>query len=198
MAPLFTGFRFGFGRGAAAETGGAVNATGGTQTTYGSRTIHTFTNVGDATFTLENGNLPAVPIMVVAGGGSGGSRHGGAGGGGSGGGAFYPNFNLGTNPYTIVIGAGGGAGVVRIHGTEKAVAASVDSSATYCFAHPLTGGKQVVCESWRNLISVGAEPIAITNCLNFGNPEKEKLMIEQKLVLVITKNIILVYLLFSN
>ena len=71
---------------------------------------------------------------------------------------------------------GGDAGVVRIHGTEKAVAASVDSSATYCFAHPLTGGKQVVCESWRNLISVGAEPIAITNCLNFGNPEKEKNM----------------------
>ncbi len=71
---------------------------------------------------------------------------------------------------------GGDAGVVRIHGTEKAVAASVDSSATYCYAHPLTGGKQVVCESWRNIISVGAEPIAITNCLNFGNPEKEKNM----------------------
>ncbi len=71
---------------------------------------------------------------------------------------------------------GGDAGVVRIHGTKKAVAASVDSSATYCYAHPLTGGKQIVCESWRNLISVGAEPIAITNCLNFGNPEKEKNM----------------------
>ena len=71
---------------------------------------------------------------------------------------------------------GGDAGVVRIHNTEKAVAASVDSSAIYCFAHPLTGGKQVVCESWRNLISVGASPIAITNCLNFGNPEKAKNM----------------------
>ena len=71
---------------------------------------------------------------------------------------------------------GGDAGVVRVHGTEKAVAACVDSSATYCFAHPLTGGKQVVCESWRNLISVGASPVAITNCLNFGNPEKEKNM----------------------
>ena len=68
---------------------------------------------------------------------------------------------------------GGDAGVVRIHGTNKAVAASVDSSATYCYAHPLTGGKQIVCESWRNLISVGAKPIAITNCLNFGSPEKE-------------------------
>ncbi len=71
---------------------------------------------------------------------------------------------------------GGDSGVVRIHGTSKAVAASVDSSALYCYSHPLTGGKQIVCESWRNLISVGAEPIAITNCLNFGNPEKEKNM----------------------
>ena len=71
---------------------------------------------------------------------------------------------------------GGDAGVIRIHGTNKAIAASVDSSASYCFAHPLTGGKQVVCESWRNMISVGAKPIAITNCLNFGNPEKEKNM----------------------
>ena len=71
---------------------------------------------------------------------------------------------------------GGDSGVVRVHGTSKAVAACVDSSAIYCFAHPLTGGKQVVSESWRNLISVGAKPIAITNCLNFGNPEKEKNM----------------------
>ena len=71
---------------------------------------------------------------------------------------------------------GGDAGVVRVHGTNKAVAACVDSSAVYCYAHPLTGGKQVVCESWRNLISVGSKPIAITNCLNFGNPEKEKNM----------------------
>ncbi len=68
---------------------------------------------------------------------------------------------------------GGDSGVVRVHGTNKAVAASVDSSAVYCWAHPLTGGKQIVAESWRNLISVGAKPIAITNCLNFGSPEKE-------------------------
>ncbi len=71
---------------------------------------------------------------------------------------------------------GGDSGVVRVHGTNKAVAASVDSSAVYCWAHPLTGGKQVVAESWRNLISVGAKPIAITNCLNFGSPEKEENM----------------------
>ena len=71
---------------------------------------------------------------------------------------------------------GGDSGVVRVHGTEKAVAASVDSSAIYCWAHPLTGGKQVVAESWRNLVSVGATPIAITNCLNFGSPENEENM----------------------
>ncbi len=71
---------------------------------------------------------------------------------------------------------GGDSGVVRVHGTNKAVAATVDSSAVYCWAHPLTGGQQVVCESFRNLISVGAKPIAITNCLNFGSPENEENM----------------------
>ena len=71
---------------------------------------------------------------------------------------------------------GGDSGVVRVHGTNKAVAACVDSSAVYCWAHPLTGGKQIVAESWRNLISVGATPIAITNCLNFGSPENEENM----------------------
>ena len=71
---------------------------------------------------------------------------------------------------------GGDSGVVRVHGTNKAVAAAVDSSAVYCWAHPLTGGKQIVCESFRNLISVGAKPVAITNCLNFGSPENEENM----------------------
>jgi len=71
---------------------------------------------------------------------------------------------------------GGNSGVVRIHGKNKGIALTVDSSSHYCLANPIIGGKQVVCESWRNLISVGAKPIAITNCLNFGNPEKEKIM----------------------
>ena len=72
--------------------------------------------------------------------------------------------------------SGADAAIVRIHKKEKAIAVTVDSSANYCKAHPLTGGRQIVCESWRNLISVGAEPIAITNCLNFGNPENSKVM----------------------
>jgi len=71
---------------------------------------------------------------------------------------------------------GGDAAVVRVHGTNKGVAITVDSSAHYCLANPILGGKQVVCEAWRNLISVGSNPIAITNCLNFGNPEKDKIM----------------------
>ena len=72
--------------------------------------------------------------------------------------------------------SGGNAAVIRIHKKEKSIAVTVDSSSNYCRAHPISGGKQVVCESWRNLISVGAKPIAITNCLNFGNPENPKVM----------------------
>ncbi len=72
--------------------------------------------------------------------------------------------------------SGSDAAIVRIHKKDKAIAVSVDSSANYCKSHPITGGKQIVCENYRNLISVGAKPLAITNCLNFGNPEDEKIM----------------------
>ena len=72
--------------------------------------------------------------------------------------------------------SGTNAAVVKIHNKNKAIAVTVDSSANYCKSHPVSGGKQIVCESWRNLISVGAKPIAITNCLNFGNPENPEIM----------------------
>ena len=72
--------------------------------------------------------------------------------------------------------SGGDAAVIRVHNKEKAISISVDSSANYCSADPRTGGKQIVCENWRNLISVGSKPLAITNCLNFGNPEKPEVM----------------------
>ena len=72
--------------------------------------------------------------------------------------------------------SGGDSAVIRIHNKDKAIAISVDSSANYCKADPKSGGKQIVCENWRNLISVGAKPLAITNCLNFGNPEKVDVM----------------------
>ena len=72
--------------------------------------------------------------------------------------------------------SGSDAAIIRIHNKDKAIAVSVDSSANYCKSHPKTGGKQIVCENWRNLITVGAKPLAITNCLNFGNPENEEVM----------------------
>ncbi len=72
--------------------------------------------------------------------------------------------------------SGSDAAILRIHDKNKAIAVTVDSSANYCKSFPLIGGKQIVCENWRNLISVGASPIAITNCLNFGNPENQEVM----------------------
>ena len=72
--------------------------------------------------------------------------------------------------------SGTNAAIIKIHNKDKAIAVTVDSSANYCKSHPLSGGKQIVCESWRNLISVGAKPVAITNCLNFGNPENPEIM----------------------
>tara|TARA_B100001027_G_scaffold195987_1_gene152605 strand:- start:909 stop:3089 length:2181 start_codon:yes stop_codon:yes gene_type:complete len=72
--------------------------------------------------------------------------------------------------------SGSDAAIIRIHNKNKAIAVSVDSSANYCKSHPNTGGKQIVCENWRNLISVGSKPLAITNCLNFGNPENIEVM----------------------
>ena len=72
--------------------------------------------------------------------------------------------------------SGSDAAIIRIHNKDKAIAVSVDSSANYCKSHPITGGKQIVCENWRNLITVGAKPLAITNCLNFGNPENKQVM----------------------
>ena len=72
--------------------------------------------------------------------------------------------------------SGSDAAIIRIHNKDKSIAVTVDSSANYCNSHPITGGQQIVCENWRNLISVGAKPLAITNCLNFGNPENIEIM----------------------
>jgi len=71
---------------------------------------------------------------------------------------------------------GGDAAVVRVHGTKKALALVTDCTPRYCFADPVEGGRQAVTESWRNLTAVGARPLAITDCLNFGNPEKPEIM----------------------
>ena len=71
---------------------------------------------------------------------------------------------------------GGDAAVVRIHGTNKALAITTDCTPRYVKMDPLSGGKQAVVESWRNLTAVGATPLAITDCLNFGNPQKPEVM----------------------
>ena len=71
---------------------------------------------------------------------------------------------------------GGDAAVVRVHGTKKALAITTDCTPRYCFADPVEGGKQAVAEAWRNLIAVGAKPLAITDCMNFGNPQRPEIM----------------------
>ncbi|HUE80349.1 MAG TPA: phosphoribosylformylglycinamidine synthase subunit PurL, partial [Sphingomicrobium sp.] len=71
---------------------------------------------------------------------------------------------------------GGDAAVVRVHGTKKALAMTTDCTPRYCYADPVEGGKQAVAEAYRNLCAVGARPLAITNCLNFGNPQRPEIM----------------------
>ena len=71
---------------------------------------------------------------------------------------------------------GGDAAVVRVQDTKKALAITTDCTPRYCLADPVMGGKQAVAETWRNLTAVGAQPLAITDNLNFGNPERPEIM----------------------
>lgn len=71
---------------------------------------------------------------------------------------------------------GGDAGVVRVHGTTRGIAITTDVTPRYVAADPVEGGKQAVAETWRNLTAVGAEPLAVTDCLNFGNPQNPEVM----------------------
>ena len=75
-----------------------------------------------------------------------------------------------------VVRPGSDAAVVRVHGTNKGIAISTDCSPTYCRHNSYEGGKHAVVETWRNIVASGAEPIAITDCMNFGNPEKPEIM----------------------
>ena len=72
--------------------------------------------------------------------------------------------------------SGGDAGVVRVHGTEKALAITTDCTPRYVYADPYEGGKQAIAEAYRNLCAVGARPLAVTNCLNFANPQRPEIM----------------------
>ena len=71
---------------------------------------------------------------------------------------------------------GGDAAMVRIHGSNRGLAATSDCTPRYCQADPERGGAQAVAESWRNLTAVGATPLAITDNMNFGNPERPEIM----------------------
>jgi phosphoribosylformylglycinamidine synthase len=71
---------------------------------------------------------------------------------------------------------GGDAAVVRVHGTRKGIAMSCDVTPRYVAADPVMGTKQAVVETWRNLTAVGADPLAITDNLNFGNPQRPEVM----------------------
>jgi len=71
---------------------------------------------------------------------------------------------------------GGDAAVVRLHGSQKGLAISCDVTPRYCAADPYQGAKQAVAECWRNLTATGSDPLAITDCMNFGNPERPEIM----------------------
>ncbi|MDW7673011.1 MAG: phosphoribosylformylglycinamidine synthase subunit PurL [Bacillota bacterium] len=82
------------------------------------------------------------------------------------------DYMVGTN--TVVL-PGSDAAVVRIKGTKKGLAMSTDCNSRYCYLDPFEGGKIAVAEAARNLVCSGAKPLAITDCLNFGNPEKPEI-----------------------
>ncbi|EZP72939.1 Phosphoribosylformylglycinamidine synthase 2 [Sphingomonas paucimobilis] len=71
---------------------------------------------------------------------------------------------------------GGDAAVVRVHGSQKGIAISTDCTPRYCYADPYEGGKQAIAECYRNISAVGAAPLAVTNCLNFANPQRPEIM----------------------
>jgi phosphoribosylformylglycinamidine synthase len=71
---------------------------------------------------------------------------------------------------------GGDAAVVRVHGSSKALAISTDCTPRYVYADPIEGGKQAIVETWRNITAVGGQPLAVTNCLNFANPQRPEIM----------------------
>jgi len=71
---------------------------------------------------------------------------------------------------------GGDAAVVRVHGSRKGIAISTDCTPRYVFADPVQGGAQAIAECWRNITAVGAKPLATTDCMNFGNPQRPEIM----------------------
>jgi phosphoribosylformylglycinamidine synthase II len=88
----------------------------------------------------------------------------------------YDHSVMGDSMVVGGIGPGGDSALVRIHGTKRAMALTSDCTPRYCEAHPFEGGKQAVAEAYRNLTAVGAKPLAITDNLNFGSPQRPEIM----------------------
>jgi phosphoribosylformylglycinamidine synthase subunit PurL len=87
----------------------------------------------------------------------------------------YRQYDHMVRTNTIVL-AGMGAGVIRVKGTSRALAMSVDGNGRYCYLDPRRGAMLAVAEAARNVACAGATPIGATNCLNFGNPERPEIM----------------------
>ncbi len=85
--------------------------------------------------------------------------------------SVYQQYDYSVQVNTVQ-GPGGDAAVLRVKGTPLGLAVTIDGNGRYCYLEPFAGGAIAVAEAARNLACVGAEPLALTNCLNFGNPEK--------------------------
>ncbi len=80
------------------------------------------------------------------------------------------------------VGPGSDAAVMRIKGTKKGIALTTDGNGLYCYLDPYAGGVIAVAEAARNVVCAGAEPLAVTDCLNFGNPEKPEVYYQMEQV----------------
>src|SRR2546422_7272164 len=89
---------------------------------------------------------------------------------------LFPYTTLFRSQPNPVIRPGSDAAVLRIKGTDKALAVTADCNSLYCVLNPYTGAASAVAEAARNLVCAGARPLALTDCLNFGNPERPDIM----------------------
>jgi phosphoribosylformylglycinamidine synthase len=92
----------------------------------------------------------------------------------------YRQYDYQVMTNTVVCPGQGDAAVLRVKGTDKGVAVTVDANGRMCYLDPRRGGMMAVCEAARNVACTGARPLAITNCLNFGNPEKPEVFWQMK------------------
>ena len=92
----------------------------------------------------------------------------------------YSQYDHMVQTNTVVLPGRADAAVLRLKGTDRLLAAAIDGNGTYCVLDPYEGGKLAIAEAARNLVCVGAEPLAVTDCLNFGNPEDPEVMWQLK------------------